>query len=180
ELTNNLFNSYFGGGMGSVVFQTIRESKALAYSTFAVASLPAKKEDPVRVIAYVGSQADKANDAVKGMNELLEIMPRSEDGFEVAKQSFKKELQTSRITQDDIIFTSLAAAKKGINYDIREKEYGQLAAIKFDDINKFYQLEVGKKPFVYCVVASEKKIDLNSFEKLGDLKKLTLKEIFGY
>jgi predicted Zn-dependent peptidase len=180
ELTNNLFNSYFGGGMGSVVFQTIRESKALAYSTFAVASLPAKKEDPVRVIAYVGSQADKANDAVKGMNELLETMPRSEDGFEVAKQSFKKELQTSRITQDDIIFTSLAAAKKGISYDIREKEYGQLDAIKFDDINKFYQLEVGKKPFVYCVVASEKKIDLNSFEKLGDVKKLTLKEIFGY
>ena len=31
----NLFNSYFGGGMGSIVFQTIRESKALAYSTYA-------------------------------------------------------------------------------------------------------------------------------------------------
>ena len=28
-----LFNQYFGGGMESIVFQTIRESKALAYST---------------------------------------------------------------------------------------------------------------------------------------------------
>jgi predicted Zn-dependent peptidase len=39
----NLFNNYFGGGMGSVVFQTIRESKALAYSTYSYFSLPGKK-----------------------------------------------------------------------------------------------------------------------------------------
>jgi predicted Zn-dependent peptidase len=31
-----VFNNYFGGGMGSIVFQTIRESKALAYSTFVI------------------------------------------------------------------------------------------------------------------------------------------------
>lgn len=31
----DIFNNYFGGGMGALVFQTIRESKALAYSTFA-------------------------------------------------------------------------------------------------------------------------------------------------
>ncbi len=30
-----LFNSYFGGGMSSVVFQEIRESKSLAYSAWA-------------------------------------------------------------------------------------------------------------------------------------------------
>ena len=33
-----IFNNYFGGGMGAVVFQTIRESKALAYSTYAAVS----------------------------------------------------------------------------------------------------------------------------------------------
>ena len=40
-----IFNNYFGGGsgMGSVVFQTIRESKALAYSTFDVYVTPQKK-----------------------------------------------------------------------------------------------------------------------------------------
>ncbi len=38
-----LFNSYFGGGMGSVVFQTIRESKALAYSTYAFYVSPEKR-----------------------------------------------------------------------------------------------------------------------------------------
>ncbi len=36
-------NGYFGDGMFSIVFQTIRESKALAYSTFASYAKPDKK-----------------------------------------------------------------------------------------------------------------------------------------
>jgi predicted Zn-dependent peptidase len=40
-----VFNNYFGGGMGSIVFQTIRESKALAYSTFGYYVAPQKKND---------------------------------------------------------------------------------------------------------------------------------------
>jgi predicted Zn-dependent peptidase len=38
-----VFNNYFGGGMGSIVFQTIRESKALAYSTFGYYGLHKEK-----------------------------------------------------------------------------------------------------------------------------------------
>lgn len=41
--TISLFNNYFGGGMGSIVFQTIRESKALAYSTSSYYSTPSKR-----------------------------------------------------------------------------------------------------------------------------------------
>src|SRR5699024_2758160 len=38
-----LFNQYFGGGMGTIVFQTIRESKALAYSAYAYYATPSYK-----------------------------------------------------------------------------------------------------------------------------------------
>ena len=58
------FNNYFGGGMGSLVFQTIRESKALAYSTYGYYASPRKKADKYYVLAYVGSQADKFKEAV--------------------------------------------------------------------------------------------------------------------
>ena len=33
-----LHNEYFGGSMGSIVFQTLRESKALAYSVYSAYS----------------------------------------------------------------------------------------------------------------------------------------------
>jgi predicted Zn-dependent peptidase len=57
-----VFNNYFGGGMGSIVFQTIRESKALAYSTLLLCG-STKKNDLYYYIGYVGSQADKFKDA---------------------------------------------------------------------------------------------------------------------
>ena len=61
----DIFDNYFGGGMGSIVFQTLRESKALAYSTFATYGTPAKKEDPFYILAYIGCQADKMNEAIR-------------------------------------------------------------------------------------------------------------------
>src|SRR5690606_41501086 len=68
----NVFNNYFGGGMGSIVFQTIRESKALAYSTYGYYVQPQKKSDQYYMMSYVGSQADKFGDAVGAMNERSE------------------------------------------------------------------------------------------------------------
>src|SRR5215211_6316918 len=115
-----IYNSYFGGGMGSVVFQTIRESKALAYSTYAVVQTPAKKEDDYTFTGYVGSQADKMNDAIVSMNELLANLPKTEQNFANAVKSQKKDIETQRITKDGIIFNYLSAKKKGLTEDLRK------------------------------------------------------------
>jgi predicted Zn-dependent peptidase len=180
EAVVDLFNGYFGGGMGSIVFQTIRESKALAYSTFAVYSKPSKKEDPFSVIAYVGCQADKMNDAVKGMNELLNELPQSDKAFATAKTSIKNDMETERITRDGILFSYLAAQRKGINYDLRKDQYQAISKMGFADIEKFHQQELANKPYTYCVVASEEKVKEEDLKKMGEVRKLGLEEIFGY
>jgi len=41
----HIFNNYFGGGMGSIVFNSIRESKALAYATYSLIEIPYNKKD---------------------------------------------------------------------------------------------------------------------------------------
>jgi len=78
ETLVEVFNEYYGGGMGSVVFKTLRESKALAYSTFAFYQEPSKKQDRYSMIGYIGCQSDKMNEAIAGMNDLLNAMPESE------------------------------------------------------------------------------------------------------
>ncbi len=95
--------------MGSVVFQTIRESKALAYSTYGYYVEPQKKEDNYLVLNYVGSQADKFKEATTAMNELLNNLPELSENLNLAKGQVKKDIQTERITQDNIIFNYLAA-----------------------------------------------------------------------
>ncbi|MBO9203722.1 MULTISPECIES: M16 family metallopeptidase [Niastella] len=180
EVVVNVFNNYFGGGMGSVVFQTIRESKALAYSTYAMYNTPSKKENPFYMMAYVGCQADKMNEAIKGMNELLTELPASEQRFELAKTGFKKDLETKRITKEGIIDAYLTAQQKGWKGDFRKDEYAALSALKLEDVQKMHKEQISGKPYTYCVVASDKKIKLDDLKTIGEVKTLTLEELFGY
>jgi len=180
ETVVDVFDNYFGGGMGSIVFQTIRESKALAYSTFATYSTPARKEDPYYILAYIGCQADKMPDALKGMNELLNELPVSDKGFELAKVSLKKDIETERVTQDGIVFSYLAAKDKGLDYDQRKTEYEALDKLSMDDVKRFHQDQLSGKNYTYCVVASDKKVNMDDLKKVGDVKVLGLDQVFGY
>jgi len=180
EATVNMFNNYFGGGMGALVFQTIRESKALAYSTFAVYVSPEKKTDPYFTIAYVGSQADKFNDAVTAMNELLNDIPEISSNIEFAKSSIKKDIETQRITQDGIIFNFLDAEQKGLKEDLRIKKYAAVDKIGYPELKAFHTKYIAGKPYTYAILASEKSVKAEDLQKLGEVKKLSLQEIFGY
>ncbi len=167
EAVVDLFNNYFGGGMGSVVFQTLRESKALAYSTYAVYGEPAKKKDPFYVLAYIGCQADKMNEAIGGMNELLNNLPSSDQGFQLAKTSEKKDIETQRFTEDGIVFAYLDAKRLGLDYDQRKDEYAQLDTMTMGDVKQFHDAELASKAYTYCVVASEKKIKMYDLNRVG-------------
>jgi len=180
ETTVDVFDNYFGGGMGSIVFQTIRESKALAYSTFATYGTPTRKEDPFYVLAYIGCQADKMGDALKGMNELLTDMPESEKGLELAKVSIKKDIETERVTQEGIIFSYLSAKDKGLDYDARRNEYESLDKLTMNELKQFHHDELSGKPYTYCVVANDKKVNMDDLKKVGDVKVVSLEELFGY
>ncbi|TDH19964.1 insulinase family protein [Segetibacter sp. 3557_3] len=180
EAMINLFNSYFGGGMGSIVFSTIRESKALAYATNARVITPGKKDDYFSIVAYVGSQSDKMNDAVTSMNELLNELPRTEQSFENARTSLMKNIETDRITQDGIITSYLNAQRKGLDRDLRQENYALYSTLKLDDIYKFHQETLAKQPYTYCVVASDKRISMDDLKKYGELQVLNLEELFGY
>ena len=178
--TIELFNSYFGGDMGSVVFQTIRESKALAYSTYAFYSAPDKKEGRFTSVAYVGCQADKMNDAVVAMNELLDTLPHADEILANGKQSIRQGIASERITQDAIIFKYLSSKRLGVESDMRKTVYETVNSLSFSDIKKFHDQELARKPYTYCVLASEGKVNMDDLKKLGEVKKVSLEEIFGY
>jgi predicted Zn-dependent peptidase len=176
----NLYNEYFGGGMSSVVFQTIRESKALAYSTFSRYLSPQRKEDPYYVIAYVGTQSDKMDQAITGMNELLTELPKSDASFSAAKEAIRSQIETDRINKEQIFFSYLAAERLGIHRDLRADVYGQLDKMSFDDVKKFHESNIKGKTYTYCIMGSKEKINLQDLKKYGEVKEVTLEELFGY
>ena len=178
--TIRVFNNYFGGSMGSLVFQTIRESKALAYSTYGFYKIPTKKEDKYYMLSYVGAQADKFQEAVAAMNELLTTMPELPANFELAKEQLRKDIQTERITQDDIIYSYLNAQRLGLKEDIRKSVYQNVDKITFKDIQAFHDKYLSKKPYTYVILVSEKKLPQAELQKIGEFKKVSLEELFGF
>jgi predicted Zn-dependent peptidase len=176
----DMFNNYFGGGMSSLVFQTIRESKALAYSTFAFYAKPDKKEDQFYTLAYVGCQADKFNESVIAMNELLNDIPDVQENIKNARAGIKKDIETERITQDGIIFNYLTAQRKGLKDDIRKNTYTAVDKIGYNEMKQFHATYIANKPYTYCIVASKDKLSEEAMGKYGEVKTLSLEDIFGY
>jgi predicted Zn-dependent peptidase len=175
-----MFNEYFGGGMSSIVFQTIRESKALAYSTYSVYSTGVEKGETNTVLAYIGTQADKINEAIKGMDELLQELPQSENAFSNAKEAVKNNIETQRTLKTSILFALDNAEKMSIDYDIRKDTYKAIDGITLQDLNDFHKQKFSGKPYAMAILGSKSKIDLKELEKYGEVKILTLEEIFGY
>jgi zinc protease len=175
-----LFNEYFGGGMGSLVFTEMRESKALAYSVKSRYEQAGRKEDPNYISSYIGTQADKIFEAIEGLQNLIEEMPQSDVLFMNSKNSLVETLNTDRITKSEILFEYEKAKKLGLDYDIRKDIYKNIKTMTFDDIKKFQTQYLKGKKKVILVIGSKDKIDFKALEKYGKVKELTLEEIFGY
>ena len=176
----SLFNEYYGGSMAGVVFQEIRESKALAYSAYAGYNSPGKKEDPYYIFAYVGTQADKLPEAIPAMSALLETMPTAEQSFAVARAGIRNRIETERINRTGILFSVLAAEKMGLDHDIRRDIYGQLDKLTIEDLRRFHESHYKGRPYAFAVIGSPEKVTTAELKKYGEVRQLTLEEIFGY
>ena len=175
-----MFNEYFGGGMNTIVFQELRESRGLAYSASANYSTPFRLNHPEACYTYIISQNDKMMDCIKVFNEILDTIPQSESAFEIAKQSAIKSLQTARTTKFGILNAYYRAKKRGFDFDLNERIYKALPSMKLQDIVDFEQKNMAHKTYKYIILGDEKELDMEALEKIGPIHRLTTEEIFGY
>lgn len=175
-----MFNEYFGGGMNTVVFQELRESRGLAYSAFASYEEPSLKGHPEAFFTYIVSQNDKMGDCIRVFNSIIDTIPQSQTAFDIAKQSLTKSLQSQRTLRESILYAYYFAKQRGIDYDIDERIYNALPSVTLDDIVKFEQQNMARKPYRYIILGDEKELDMKSLESIGPIKRLTTEDIFGY
>lgn len=175
-----LFNEYFGSGLSSIVFQEIREKKALAYSAFSAYSNAAKAEDKNYVFAYVGTQHDKLYDAIKAMNVLLNEMPKAPLQFNGAKEAVLKKIESSRTTGSSIYWTFEDNKKRNLDFDLNTVIYDQVQKMTFDDLNSFFNNHIKSKKFSVCVIGNPDNVDQKVLESMGKVERVSLKDLFGY
>ncbi len=176
----NLFNEYFGSGLSSIVFQEIREAKALAYSAYSYVTTPSKPDRSHYVQAYIGTQVDKQKEATKAMLELLNNMPEVNDQFEGAKLAALKKIETSRTKESSLFWRFLSAKEFNRDYDINTKVYPAIEKMQLSDLKTYFDENIKGKKHAFLVIGNKKLVDKKALAELGEYKELTLEEIFGY
>ena len=175
-----LFNEYFGGGMNTVVFQELRESRGLAYSAWATYNTPWRMGHTEYARTNIISQNDKMMDCIRTFNQIIDTIPQSEKAFELAKQALTKRLAAQRTTKFSILGAYLNAKRKGIDYDINEKIYNALPGLTMKDMVDFEHETMAGKPYIYMILGDEKNLDIESLEKIAPIRRVSTEEIFGY
>ena len=176
----NLYNNYFSGGMNSIVFQEMREARGLAYSAYAGLFKGTTPKDPYYFYAFIATQNDKVEQAVKAFDEIIEEMPRSEKAFELAKSGILANLESQRTTKANILWSYLEYEKFGLKEDINKTVYEGVKNLTLDDVVAYQQNFIKGRPYTYCILGDKNDLDLNYLRSLGKIKFLSQKEIFGY
>ncbi len=168
-----LFNEYFGSGLSSIVFQEIREGKALAYSAYAAYTTPGKKEDAHYVRAYVGTQNNKLSDAVSAILALMNDMPADQKMFDGSKDAALKNIESQRTTKEAIFWSYDAALRRGLDHDINKDLYAKIPSITLADMKNFFDTNIKGRHYTYLSIGKESAMDMKALEKLGPVRKLT-------
>ncbi len=177
---SRLFNTYFGSGLSSIVFQEIRESKSLAYSAFSRYDNAREvgKSDYIR--AYVGTQANKLPEAVDAMMELMTNMPEAEEQFNQAKEATLKQIAAERITKSDIFWSYEALKKRGYDTDYREALYTNIKNMTMEDLKTFFDANIKGEKYNVVVIGNKNDVDFNALKKLGTVQEMDIDELFNY
>jgi zinc protease len=176
----SLFNEYFGSGLSSIVFQEIRESKALAYSAYAAYTMPGKKEEASYIRAYVGTQADKLGDAETALSALMNDMPADEKMFAGSREAALKKIESNRTTKEAIYWSWESAQRRGLSEDVNKVIYPKIQQSDLAGLKTFFDTNVKGKQYTYLAIGKDGSLDMKALEKLGPVKKLTLMDLFGY
>lgn len=179
-LMAELYNNYFGYGLSSIVFQEIRESRALAYSAYAYFASPSEADKAHYLQAYVGTQADKLPQAIAALREIIEEMPVAEEQIENARASIVKKIQTERTTGSSVYWDYWRNKRRGYEHDLNADVYEKMQKVSAEDLKAFQTEEVKDRKYTILVLGSRDNVSMSYLEKLGPVKELTLQEVFGY
>lgn len=177
--TREAFNMYFGGGFSGLVLQEIREYRSLAYGAGAGFSSPDIEGAPSFFYGFIGTQADKTEEALEVFNSLVDSMPHKTERIEMIRPYLEQSAFTKHPDFRGLSEYMTELALKGINDDPAKRFNEAYKNLEFQDIVSFYENKLQGKPMVTLVVGDKKKIDLKMLSKYGKVIEIKEKALYS-
>ena len=175
-----LFNDYFGGGMAGIVFQELREARALAYSVGAVYGNGGRKGEQNVMTGSIGCQADKTPEALEAFLDLFEKLPVSPERFADTRDSIISRYRTGKLGFREILWAVRSWERLEVPVDPRKARFEKIQRLGLNDVLQFDQEHLQHRPKLISIVGDKNKIDLEKIKKDGAITELELKDIFAF
>ncbi|MFA7693123.1 MAG: insulinase family protein [Candidatus Hydrogenedentales bacterium] len=174
-----LYNNYFSGSMSGIVFQELREVRALAYIVGANYRQGDRVSDTNILTGIIQTQADKTIEAVTAFVDLLDNLPQSDERYKAVKEAALNNLRSGRISFRAIPLLVLALRYRGLDYDPREKEYATIMAAETDDLLfQFHREHIQGKKKMISIIGEAERVDFDALKEIAPVKEVTVKDIF--
>ena len=174
------FNQYFSGGFTGIVLDEIREKRSMAYTASGQAvrgPLPGKES---YFMGYIGTQSDKAVDAINVFMSLLDSMPEYPERIESVKAALRQNAQTAKPSFRGK--TEAYDSWREMGYDVDPAKYNQEAInnLTFEQIMQFYEENIKGQPVSIIVMGDPKLIDQKALQaKYGKIVKVSKARLFA-
>ena len=175
-----LFNEYYGSGMNSIVFQEMRESRALAYSAGAQLVVPSFVNNDYYFVARIASQNDKLRKAVEGFEEIVETLPEAPENLEIAKSAILNRIRTQRQHGMSVLYSYVRNRDLGFNVPREKLIYDRVGNLSMFDLISTHEDWVRGRTYHYAILGDVKDLDMDFLRTLGPVEVLSQEEIFGY
>ena len=176
----SLYNEYFDGGMSGVVFQEMREARALAYYSGARYITGSRIGEQNQMLAIVLCQADKTPEAVETFVNLIDNLPISEERFVLAKEAIINRYKTAKVGFREVIDTVRTWEHQGLVVDPRVKRYQKILQSDIGLLQDFHLSNVANRKKLVSIVGEKSKIDMEALAKHGKITEISLDQIFAF
>ncbi len=175
-----VFSNYLGGDMSSVVFQEIREARALAYAAWGGYGEGHWAGDDNSVYGGLATQADKTIEATELLRKLMADLPLSEERFAGTIRSIEQAYRTNPSGFRSAPWEPMRWEEQGITGgDPRPRRFKALLKYRMSDLEKFAR-RFNERPMTIYILGNRERVDMEKLKGLGAFEEKGLEDIFPY
>jgi len=176
----NAFSQYFSGGFSGLVMNEIRENNSMAYTAYGANVIPPIPNKKAYFIGFVGTQGDKAADAIDLYMKLLTNMPLYPERIE----NIKTYLRQSALTDKPSFRAKSQVFNKwkllGYTEDPAKVNMPKVENLTFDQIVAFYNNEIKGKSVSIIITGDPKIVNIMQIQaNQGKVTRLNTGSLFN-
>jgi predicted Zn-dependent peptidase len=168
----------FSDYAATILYQEVREARGLAYTVFGGFDPGSRKIDDASVLAYVGTQGDKADDALAAVLATLR-MPIDDKRLETAKETIAQNHRVERIPPRAIANVVYTWEDQGVKADPRAARVERALKVDKATLEKWIKAALAQQVLI-SIAGDRKKLDEAKLAKLAPVTWVPVSKLFGY